>query len=118
LAAQLRSRPARESQQAEKSEIRIRAHHSTVLTGGGTTGLVTGLVAPGAEAGVGVAVGPGAAFSGFVKKVTTLQDPDTEVPGRIANFPSFEASTPVRVKSPTFMIRDSRLRREKKSTTL
>ena len=105
--------PTGKRQETENSKIGVCAHQFTAA-GAGPEVLGVGWLA----AGAGAAAGEAAVLSGFVKNVTTVQVPLTEVPGRIGYFPPFTGSTAPSVKSWTLMMRDSRLKREKKSTTL
>jgi hypothetical protein len=55
---------------------------------------------------------------GLLKKVVTVHVPVTVVPGRAGYLALDGSERPVNVRSPTLMIRERRLRREKKSSML
>ena len=61
---------------------------------------------------------PAFASAGFVKNVVTVKTPLTVVPGRIAYLAPLLDVASSNCKSPTLMMRDNRLSREKKSSML
>src|SRR5579872_1540350 len=78
-----------------------------------STYLVTGGVLPGV-----LPAGAGVESIGLLKKVVTVHLPSTVVPGRTGYLDLVGSGRPVNVRSPTLMIRERRLSREKKSSML